>query len=75
MIYTITSTLPEVHAGRTNALLRRIALYNNELNIKQTILTTNYNPNYDYVYSTFIDKKILNNDTHIVNIYDWLSNF
>ncbi|RLY72540.1 glycosyl transferase family 1, partial [Staphylococcus hominis] len=75
MIYTITSTLPEVHAGRTKALLRRIALYNNELNVKQTILTTNYNPNYDYVYSTFIDKKTLNNDTHIVNIYDWLSNF
>ena len=37
-------------------ILRRIALYNNELNVKQTILTTNYNPNYDYVYSTFIDK-------------------
>ena len=58
MIYTITSTLHEVHLEELKALLRRIALYNNELNVKQTILTTNYNPNYDYVYSTFIDKKL-----------------
>lgn len=75
MIYTVTSTLPEKHAGRTKALLRRIALYNNELNVKQSILTTNYNPNYESVYSTFIKKNTLNEDTYIVNIYDWLSNF
>ncbi|MCE4979425.1 glycosyltransferase [Mammaliicoccus sciuri] len=75
MIYTVTSTLPEIHGGRTKSLLHRIALYNRDLNVKQTIVTTNYNPNYESVYSTFISKKTLNIDTHIVNLYDWLSNF
>lgn len=75
MIYTITSTLPLVHAGRTKALLKRIKLYNNDLNIAQNILTTNYNPNYSTVYKSFIDNNILDKDTHIINIYDWLSDF
>ncbi len=57
-IYTVTSTLPEIHGGRTKSLLHRIALYNRDLNIKQIIVTTNYNPNYESVYSTFISKKL-----------------
>ncbi|RIO15322.1 glycosyl transferase family 1, partial [Mammaliicoccus sciuri] len=75
MIYTVTSTLPEIHGGRTKSLLERIKLYSKELNIRQTILTTNYNPHYENIYNKFINKNILNEDTVILNLYDWLSGF
>jgi len=35
MIYTVTSTLPPVHGGRTKALLSRIKLMDTELGILQ----------------------------------------
>src|SRR5699024_6182172 len=57
MIYTITSTLPPVHGGRTKALLSRIKLIDSELGIKSKIVTTNYNANYQYDY-----KKIKNEE-------------
>ncbi|HDT9068212.1 TPA: hypothetical protein REF57_001013 [Staphylococcus pseudintermedius] len=49
MLYTITSTLPEVHGGRTKSLLKRIQFMENHFQESHTILTTNYNPNYPRV--------------------------
>ena len=53
MIYTITSTLPPVHGGRTKALLKRIKFLDEEMNIVNKIYTTNYNANYNEVYEKF----------------------
>ncbi|PTH53524.1 glycosyl transferase family 1, partial [Staphylococcus arlettae] len=53
MIYTITSTLPLQHGGRTKALLNRIKLIDQALNINTTILTTNYNANYNDIYNSY----------------------
>ncbi|HAB34933.1 MAG TPA: hypothetical protein DCE40_12735, partial [Exiguobacterium sp.] len=46
MLYTVTSTLPPKHGGRTKSLLSRIALMEKELSVGSTIVTTNYNANY-----------------------------
>lgn len=75
MIYTVTSTLPILHGGRTKSLLNRIELLRSKLGIKQTILTTNYNSNYPKVYEDFIKRNILHPSTKIINIYDWLSGY
>lgn len=75
MIYTVASTLPDVHGGRTKSLLNRIKLYNEELKVEQTILTTNYNPNYIDTIKLFQNKGIIVPNQKIVNLYDWLSGF
>ncbi|EHJ09169.1 glycosyltransferase [Staphylococcus simiae] len=75
MIYTVTSTLPQVHGGRTKSLLSRIKLLDTELNIKNKILTTNYNENYPSVYKSFIDSAKVTENIEFENIYDWLSDF
>lgn len=75
MIYTITSTLPPVHGGRTKALLSRIKLIDSELGIKSKILTTNYNANYPSVYEKFINEGKVTEHTEFENLYDWLSGF
>ena len=75
MLYTITSTLPPVHGGRTKALLNRIQLMHNDLNEINTILTTNYNPNYYEVIKSFVENNKLNAQIRVENIYDWLSDF
>ena len=46
MLYTVTTTLPISHGGRTQALLRRIKLIDEEFNLPTKILTTNYYGNY-----------------------------
>lgn len=75
MLYTITSTLPPDHGGRTKALLKRIKFLYEELGIQQTILTTNYNIEYPQVLSEFRAQGALNSATEVINIYDWLSGF
>lgn len=50
MIYTVTTTLPLSHGGRTQALLRRIKLLDEEFKIPSKILTTNYHGNYPSIY-------------------------
>ncbi|MGW7862067.1 hypothetical protein [Staphylococcus xylosus] len=52
MIYTVTSTLPPVHGGRTKSLLGRTKFLDEELGVPSTILTTNYNP-IKYFYASF----------------------
>lgn len=59
MMYTVASTLPPDHGGRTKSLLKRIDFLNDEFDFDQTILTTNYNPNYTTVYKDFYNKGIL----------------
>ena len=39
MLYTVTTTLPISHGGRTQALLRRIKLIDEEFNLPTKILT------------------------------------
>ncbi len=59
MIYTVTSTLPLVHGGRTKSLLTRIRFLDKEMGIHNKILTTNYNANYNEVY-----QKVRRESTH-----------
>ncbi|MFW3612295.1 glycosyltransferase [Staphylococcus caprae] len=75
MIYTVTSTLPPVHGGRTKALLKRIKFLDEEMNIYNKVLTTNYNANYNEVYEKFSNNQIITKNTQFENIYDWLSGF
>lgn len=75
LIYTVTSTLPPNHGGRTKALLKRIQFIDDTLGIKQTILTTNYNIEYPEVLADFREKGILNEGTQVINLYDWLSGY
>ncbi|MDU3212985.1 MAG: glycosyltransferase [Staphylococcus epidermidis] len=75
MIYTVTSTLPLVHGGRTKSLLTRIRFLDKEMGIHNKILTTNYNANYNEVYQKFEENQLITKNTQIENIYDWLSDF
>lgn len=75
MIYTVASTIPETHGGRTKSLLNRIKLYSEDLNVQQTILTTNYNANYSQVITRLQNRGVILKDQKIINLYDWLSNF
>lgn len=75
MLYTITSTLPPVHGGRTKALLSRIQLMNKELSATNTILTTNYNADYHQVIESFISSGKLGGNIKVENVYDWLADY
>ncbi|ARJ12181.1 glycosyltransferase [Staphylococcus lugdunensis] len=75
MLYTVTSTLPPVHGGRTKSLLKRIKFLEEKLNKSSTILTTNYNPNYKKVYDKFKQQGIITENLKIDNIYDWLADY
>ena len=75
MIYTVTSTLPPVHGGRTKSLLGRIKFLDEELGVPSTILTTNYNPNYNDVYESFLKEEKVTENIKYENIYDWLANY
>lgn len=69
-IFFITSTLPMIHGGRTKSLLQRARLLN-EKEVDITIISTNYNPEYDEVYSFFRAQKRVMDNTHFDNIYDY----
>ncbi|MCD8918259.1 glycosyltransferase [Staphylococcus gallinarum] len=75
MLYTITSTLPPIHGGRTKALLSRIQLMNKELSATNTILTTNYNADYHQVIESFISNGKLGANIKVENVYDWLADY
>ncbi|WP_145475112.1 alpha-glucosyltransferase N-terminal domain-containing protein [Staphylococcus pettenkoferi] len=74
MIYSITSTLPPQHGGRTKSLLKRNKLITEHLNTEATIITTNYNADYPNIIKGFRDKKLINSSIYHENMYDWLSN-
>ena len=69
-IFFITSTLPKIHGGRTKSLLQRAYLLNKN-GVGLTILSTNYNPEYQNVYSFFREQKKVLSNTHFENIYDF----
>lgn len=75
MLYTVTSTLPPKHGGRTKSLLSRIALMEKELSVGSTIVTTNYNANYMEVYEQFRAEEKVGPMVQFENIYDWLSDY
>lgn len=75
MLYTVTSTLPPKHGGRTKSLLSRIALMENELGAYSTVVTTNYNANYPEVYEHFRAEGKAGAHLKFENIYDWLSGY
>ena len=70
MLYTVTTTLPISHGGRTQALLRRIKLIDEEFNLPTKILTTNYYGNYPSVYKRFLKENKITKNTGF-NIFKW----
>lgn len=56
-------------------MLKRIQFIYDTLGIKQTILTTNYNIEYPEVLADFRAQGILNEETSVINLYDWLSGY
>ena len=75
MIYTVTTTLPLSHGGRTQALLRRIKLLDEEFKIPSKILTTNYHGNYPSIYKNTDKENKVTENIQFENMYEWLSNF
>ena len=75
MIYTVTTTLPLSHGGRTQALLRRIKLLDEEFKIPSKILTTNYHGNYPSIYKKYRQENKVTENIQFENMYEWLSNF
>ena len=59
MIYTITTTLPLEHGGRTFATLRRNLLMAEHFKEPIKILTTNYNANYEDIYEDYMKNQKL----------------
>ena len=74
MIYSITTTLPPQHGGRTKSLLKRNKLITEHLSTEATIITTNYNADYPNIIKGFRDKNLINSSIYHENMYDWLSN-
>ena len=64
MIYTVTTTLPLSHGGRTQALLRRIKLLDEEFKIPSKILTTNYHGNYPICMNGYQISNFLKSQKH-----------
>lgn len=69
-IFFITDILPLAHGGRTNTLLQRARIFtDNNINVK--VLTIDYNENYDLIYEDYHEKKKVNNNIEMCNIYDY----
>lgn len=75
MYYTITTTLPKVHGGRTKSLLKRVHLLSKKLRVNNIIITTNYNADYPSIYDFFRKSNIVPKKQEFDNIYDWLSGY
>ncbi|RDS59239.1 glycosyltransferase [Weissella thailandensis] len=69
-IFFITSTLPKIHGGRTKSLLQRAHLLNQK-GIDITIVSTNYNSEYEETYSFFREQNRVLGNTSFENIYDY----
>lgn len=71
--YIIASTLPLEIGGRTKSLLERAKNLNETLDMKFTIITTNYKPKYYKIYQKYYDKGYVNENINFLNIYDFFS--
>lgn len=71
-IYIMTTSLPYTYGGRTSALLQRGRLLTEKIrNInKATLVTTNYNPDYEYIYEDYREKKTVNKKMNFLNMYN-----
>ncbi len=69
-IFFITDTLPPEHGGRTRSLLARARVLTENLISNITILTTNFNANYDEVYNQFLQEGWVNEKIRHINMYD-----
>lgn len=73
MIRNITTTIPKQFGGRTRLILRRINLVHEAMNIKQDIITTNYNIDYPDIISNLKESNELPKSIEHINIYDYYS--
>ncbi|APC49684.1 hypothetical protein BME96_16465 [Virgibacillus halodenitrificans] len=73
-LYVMTSSLPFTYGGRTSSLLQRCRmLTENKTGVESvTLLTSNYNPDYNYIYQDYRNKGTVNNKISFLNLYDWL---
>ncbi|QDJ58646.1 glycosyltransferase [Weissella hellenica] len=71
--FFITSTLPRIHGGRTKSLLQRAFLLNKS-NVALTIVSTNYNSEYQDIYNFYYGKNKILKNTRFENIYDYYKN-
>lgn len=73
MHYVVTSTLPAEFAGRTKALLERTRMLSEQGQLPITIISTNYNPNFNSVCQLYYKKGYIPKQVKLTNIYDFLS--
>lgn len=71
--YVVTSVLDKTFGGRTKSLLQRTKYLNETFNLKFTMVTTNYNPNYGAVYRDYYKKSYVDENVDFINIYDFFS--
>ena len=71
--YVVTSVLDKTFGGRTKSLLQRTKYLTESFNMKFTMITTNYNPNYQRVYSDYYEKSYVDRSVDFINIYDFFS--
>ncbi|MBU7567763.1 glycosyltransferase [Weissella hellenica] len=69
-IFFTTSTLPKIHGGRTKSLLQRARLLNME-GVDITLVSTNYNSEYQSIYDFFRETNRILDNTSFINIYDY----
>ncbi|API91758.1 MULTISPECIES: glycosyltransferase [Virgibacillus] len=71
-LYIMTTSLPLTYGGRTRSLLQRSRiLTENGCGIDDiTLITTNYNPDYEYVYKQYRNKAVVNENTDFLNMYN-----
>lgn len=71
-VYVMTTSLPFTYGGRTSSLLQRSRLITENINKidKATLITTNYNPDYEYIYKDYRKKGSVNNKTEFLNMYN-----
>lgn len=71
--YVVTSVLDKSFGGRTKSLLQRTKYLTESFNLKFTMVTTNYNPNYHSVYKDYYEKSYIDSSVKFINVYDFFS--
>ena len=71
--YFLVNSVSQEFGGLTNAMLQRGRIFGEEANIKSDVLTFNFNPFYEYIRKTLMDKGKINPNINILNIYEYFS--
>jgi glycosyltransferase involved in cell wall biosynthesis len=69
--FFVTSKFGESFGGLTSSMFQRGRLFGQYANIPVTILTFNYNPNYETVIEKLKEKKIMTESINFINLYDY----